>query len=59
QTTANPPHAEPHPPSPPQHQEDVHVRHAPLGPATGAVRPDGTRAPPRAPDLHVLQVLRT
>ncbi|OEJ96508.1 hypothetical protein J116_020690 [Streptomyces thermolilacinus SPC6] len=32
---------------------------APLGPAPGAVRADGTRAPPRAPDLHVLQVLRT
>ncbi|MEU7566301.1 hypothetical protein AB0A99_09830 [Streptomyces fradiae] len=32
---------------------------APLGPAPGTVRPDGVQPPPRAPDLHVLQVLRT
>ncbi|MEV2199060.1 hypothetical protein AB0E11_03460 [Streptomyces fradiae] len=31
----------------------------PLGPVPGAVRPDGVRPVPRAPDLHVLQVLRT
>lgn len=43
------------PPDPPLYADGL----APLGPAPGAVRPDGTRAPPRAPDLHVLQVLRT
>ncbi|WP_411573778.1 hypothetical protein [Streptomyces fradiae] len=32
---------------------------APLGPVPGAVLPDGVRPVPRAPDLHVLQVLRT
>ncbi|GGQ16477.1 hypothetical protein [Streptomyces roseolilacinus] len=43
------------PPDPPSHADGL----APFAPAPGAVRPDGPRAPPRAPDLHVLQVLRT
>ncbi|WP_149182031.1 hypothetical protein [Streptomyces sp. TRM49041] len=32
---------------------------APFGPAPDVARPDGVQALPRAPDLHVLQVLRT